>query len=433
MIAIDTALTERLVSRGPIQVGLIGAGFSGRNIAHQVVTSTPGIRLAAICNRTLEKARTAYKASGVQDIVTVDAPSALDHAVASGRYAVTSDPSVVYCAQAIEAIVESTGTVDFAAEVVLGAIKHRKHVILVNVELDATLGPYLKTLADVAKIVYTNTGGDEPGAAMDMIRFVRTIGVEPVVAGNLKGLYDPYRNPATQKVFAERANQDPARIASFADGTKLSLELCVLANGSRFTVAKRGMYGPELSDVNESAAYFRDKVRSPDGIVDFLVGAAPGSGIFVLGYTDDPYKAEYLKCFKMGDGPLYPFYRPFHLPQFEVVVTIARAVLFHDATVTPAGPPICDAVTIAKRDLSAGEVLDGFGGFTSYSLLDRYSAARASGALPIGLSTGRRLTREVRKDDLVTFDDVEPSEDSVSERLRGAQDRYFGALTGREG
>ena len=260
MILIDRALEDRRNSGNPVRVALVGAGYSGREIAYQVVKSFPGMRLVAIANRSLGAARGAYSAAGIKDVRTVESRVALERAIEDGCAAVTEDPSFLCEADGIEAIIEATGTIEFGAGVVLAAVKHGKHIILMNVELDATLGPILKVYADRAGVVYSNSDGDEPGVAMNMIRFVRSIGLKPVVAGNLKGLYDRYRTPETQRGFAEAHNQKASTMTSFADGTKLSMELTVLANATGFKVARRGMYGPALKHVNESASYFVDKL-----------------------------------------------------------------------------------------------------------------------------------------------------------------------------
>jgi predicted homoserine dehydrogenase-like protein len=424
VILVDTALAQRERDGKPVTVALVGAGFSGRTIAYQILSSFPAIRLVAICNRTIPAAIKAYAAAGQTHARAVDSSFALEEAMSHGRFSVTDDPAVICDAGGIDAIIETTGTVDFAAGVVLRAVQHGKHAILVNAELDATLGPVLKTYADRSGVIYTNTDGDEPGVAMNMLRFVKAIGVTPVVAGNLKGLYDRYRTPATQRAFAEASEQPPKAVSSFADGTKLSMELTVLANASGFTVAMRGMYGPALQHVNEAGAFFRDRLI-PGGMVDFLVGAAPSSGAFVLGYTDDPVKAAYLKYLKMGDGPLYTFYTPFHLPQLEVPLTVARAVLFGDATVTPLGGPVCEAIAVAKRNLKVGDVLDGFGGFASYALVDTYHQSRNLDALPMGVSEGCRLVRDVRKDQALTYADVQLPPGRLCDTLRREQDDRF--------
>ena len=405
MILIDRAMAERQQSGNPVRVALVGAGYSGKNIAYQIIQSFPGLQLVAIANRTLQTARDAYAAAGVTDVRVVDSPSALEQSIRDKRYAIAEDASVLCKAEGIEVIIEATGTIEFGAGVVAQAIEHGKHIILGNVELDATLGPILKSFADRAGVIYSNSDGDEPGVAMNMIRFV-------------------YRTPDTQRGFAEKVNQLPVTMTSFADGTKLSMELTVLANATGFRAGKRGMHGPALPHVNDSSKFYLDKLLA-GGMVDYLCGAAPSNGAFVLGHTEDPVKAAYLKYLKMGEGPLYAFYTPFHLPQLEIPLTAARAVLFKDATVAPLGGPVCDAVAFAKRDLKAGETLDGIGGFACYTLIENYDVARQLGALPMGVSEGCRLTRDVPKDQIVTYDDVALPEGRLCDKLRKEQHQHF--------
>ena len=424
MILVDKALAERQQKGNPVRVAIVGAGYSGRNIAYQIIKYFPGLRLVAIANRTIVAARQAYSVAGVTEVRTVETRNALEQAIRDERFTVTDDAAVVCEAEGIDALIEATGTIEFGAGVVMQAVEHGKHIILMNVELDATLGPLLKAHADRAGVIYSNSDGDEPGVAMNMIRFVKSIGLKPMLAGNLKGLYDPYRTPETQRQFAESNNQKATTMTSFADGTKLSMELTVLANATGFRVGKRGMYGPALNHVNESSKFFLDKLLD-DGMVDFLVGAAPSNGAFVIGYSEDPVKAAYLKYLKMGDGPLYTFYTPFHLPQLEIPLTVARAVLFRDATVAPLGGPVCDAIAIAKRDLKAGELLDGLGGFTCYALIENYDLTRKEKALPMGVSEGCRLRRNVSKDQLVTYEDVELPESRLCDQLRQEQNDHF--------
>lgn len=428
MILVDRALKERSESGNPIRVGLVGAGYSGRNIAHQIVNSFPGLALVAISNRTIEKAHQAYTSAGVSGVRAVTNQTSLEQALQAGAPAVTDDAKLLCESSGIDVVIEATGTIEFGAGVVFDTVNHGKHVILMNVELDATLGPILKHYADRNGVIYSNSDGDEPGVAMNMIRFVRSIGLKPVVAGNLKGLYDPYRTPATQRQFAEAAKQKPTTMTSFADGTKLSMELTVLANATGFGVAKRGMYGPALKHVNDSPAFYGEKLRG-EAIVDFLVGAAPSNGAFVLGYSDDPVKQAYLKYLKMGDGPLYTFYTPFHLPQLEIPLTVARAALFRDATVAPLGGPVCDTVAVAKTDLKAGDTLDGLGGFTCYGLIDNYDRTSQEHLLPIGLSEGCRVVRDVDRDRPLTYDDVVLPQGRLCDRLRAEQNDYFPSLS----
>jgi predicted homoserine dehydrogenase-like protein len=288
----------------------------------------------------------------------------------------------------------------------------------------------LKVYADKNDVVITYTDGEEPGIAVNLFRFVKTIGYRPVAAGNLKGLLDPYRNPDTQRAFAERIKASPYMVASFADGTKLSMECTILANSTGLRVGKRGMYGPKCAHVNEVRKLLPVDQMLNGGIVDFVLGAEPHTGAFVIGYNESPINKEYMAAFKMGEGPFYVFYTPYHLPQLQINHTIARAVLFHDATTSPIGKPICDVLTVAKRDLKAGETLDGIGGYLSYGVIENADVALKEDLLPMGLSEGCRLKHDIPKDRALSCGDVEVPSGRLSDRLRAEQDQYFFSTVG---
>ncbi len=186
-------------------------------------------------------------------------------------------------------------------------------------------------------MVLTNTDGDEPGVAMTLYRYVRTLGLRPVAAGNIKGMVDHYRNPDTQKAFAEKHDQDVRKVTSFADATKLSMEATVLANATGFRVGRRGMYGPACENVRDLAGLLPLDELLSGGIVDYALGAAPHTGAFVVVHEENPLKRTQLGYYKMGDGPLYVFYTPFHLPHLQIASTIGRAVVLRDATVASRG------------------------------------------------------------------------------------------------
>jgi predicted homoserine dehydrogenase-like protein len=425
MIIVDKALEKRQQDGNPIRVGLVGAGYIGRGIALQIEKFMTGMRLVAISNRTLSRAERAYKEAGVDSIEKVDTISQLEASIARGHYAITNDSFLLCEAEGIDAIIEATGAVEFSAHVATKAIAHHKHIILMNAELDATVGPILKVYADRAGVVITDADGDQPGVMMNLFRFVRTIGYEPVLVGNIKGLQDHYRTPETQKAFAAKHSITPQMATSFADGTKISMENTVVANATGFKVGKRGMYGPECSHVREAANLFPADQMLNGGLVDYILGAEPSPGVFVLGNNEHPNRQHYMKHFKMGDGPLYVFYTPYHLPHLEVPLTAARAVLFQDAAVTPLAGPMCDVITVAKRDLEAGEVLDGIGGFTCYGMIDNSDVCKAENLLPMGLSEECRLIRDVLKDEAITYADVELPTDRLCDKLRAEQDALF--------
>ena len=429
MIIVDKALEERQREGNPVRVGMVGAGFMGRGIALQIFSAVPGMALVAIANRHGQAARRAYQEAGQEAVETVSTTAQLEEAIAQGKYSITENPMLLCEADNIDVIIEVTGAVEFSAGVVLKAIQHGKHVVMMNAELDGTTGPILKTYADKAGVVLTNSDGDQPGVIMNQYRFVKSIGLKPVLCGNIKGLQDPYRNPTTQEAFAKQWGQKPHMVTSFADGTKISFEQAIVANGTGMQVAKRGMHGPTvpsgtpLQEVVD--LYPLDDLLEGPGIVDYVVGAAPGPGIFVLGTHDHPQQQHYLNLYKLGEGPLYLFYTPYHLCHFEAPLTAARAALFHDAALTPLGAPCVDVVATAKIDLKAGEELDGIGFYMTYGQCENSDVVRAERLLPMGLAEGCRLNHNIAKDQVLTYDDVTLPEGRLSDKLRAEQDAYF--------
>ena len=430
MILVDRELERREAEGKPIRVAMVGAGFMGRGIALQIETATPGMELVAIANRTLGRAHEAYGLAGIEDPVEAGTAGELGRALGAGRPAITSDPLLVADADGIDALVEVTGSVEPAAQVVARAIEHGKHAILMNAELDGTVGPALKARADRRGVVYTNADGDQPGVTMNLYRFVRGIGVRPVLCGNIKGLHDPYRNPTTQQGFAERWGQNPTMVTSFADGTKISFEQAVVANATGMRVARRGMHGPTVepgTPVEEAAKLFDPgELLEGPGIVDYVVGAAPGPGVFVLGAHDNPVQRHYLELYKLGEGPLYCFTTPYHLCHFEVPTTVARAVCFGDAALAPLGGIRVEVVAAAKVDLSPGDELDGPGGYLTYGLGENENDAARERLLPMGLAEGCTVRRPVEKDAVLTLEDVDVPGGRFVDGLRAEQNELFG-------
>ncbi|MDJ1499857.1 NAD(P)-dependent oxidoreductase [Xanthocytophaga agilis] len=416
MIIVDSALEKRHSEGKPIRVAMVGAGFMARGIALQICQFVKGMELVAISNRTLETAKRAYREAGIaeSDIVEVGTTAQLEEAISRKKFSVTDNPFLLCEAGQVDAVMEVTGHIEYGARVVMHAIKNGKHVILMNAEVDGTIGSILKTYADKAGVVYTVADGDQPGVIMNLYRFVKGIGVRPVLLGNIKGLHDPYRNPTTQKGFAEKWGQNPAMVTSFADGTKISYEQACVANATGMKVGKRGMFGPTMeagTPIEKTTKLFPelydlDEWLAGPGIVDYVVGAAPGPGVFVLGTHEHPTMRHYLNLYKLGEGPLYCFYTPYHLCHFEIHNTVARAVLFNDANLAPIGTPTVEVVTTAKIDLKSGEKLDGLGEYMTYGLAENYDIARAENLLPIGLAEGAILKTDLPKDKVLTFDDV---------------------------
>lgn len=432
MMIVDRLLAERERAGNPLRVGLVGAGFAGKGFALQLLTGRRGMRLAAVSNRTLAEADAACRGGGVESPATVTTVDELQDAIRRDACVITSDPMLLCQAPGIDCIVEATGEIEFAARVAEAAFAHGKHFIALNAELDATLGPILKVHADRAGVIYAQADGDQPAVLMNLLRQVRSMGFQPVMAGNIKTLQDCRRTPATQRDFAVRHWQRPKFITSFADGTKISQEMATVANATGFRVSVRGMRGLRCDHVDNAHKLFDLDELLDGGRVDYILGAQPSFGVFILGYCDHPLRSRYMKVYKMGDGPLYTFHTPFHLSPLEAPNSVARVCLAGDAPLQPIGRPVCDVITIAKRPLRAGEVLDGIGGFLSYGTIENTDIAMRENLLPMGLSEGCRLRHDLPIDAPIAFDDVELPVDRLSIRLWREQCAYFGLSSGRQ-
>ena len=214
---------------------------------------------------------------------------------------------------------------------------------------------------------------------------------------------------------------------SAADGTKVAVEQAVVANATGMTVPCRGMLGwTHTGHVDDLAVrYDIGVLRHYGGIVDYVIGAKPIPGVYCMAACDDPRDRKLLEYYKLGPGPLYSFYTPYHLVHFEAPTSIARAVLFGDAAVAAAGPPVAEVITAAKHDMPAGHVLDGLGGFDYYGLAEKADVTRAERLLPAGVAEGCRLTRLVTMDEIITYDDVELPPGRLADELRTEQEKMF--------
>ena len=427
MIIVDTALRRREDEGRPLRVALIGAGFMARGLANQIANSVPGMRVAAVYARKLEQGLELCEYASLDGAVVASTQADVEDAVRADRPVVTDDAFLLCRAEQIDALVDVTGSVEFGAQVVLEAVEHGKHVILMNAELDATLGPILNVYAKRAGVMVSACDGDEPGLQMNLVRWVQGIGLTPRVIGNVKGLQDPYRNPETQRAFAEKWHQNPAMVTSFADGSKISFEQTIVANATGFKVRERGMSRGirfDGSPLELPSLYDLDEIREIGGIIDYTVGPSSVK-IFVLAEHPDPKQQHYLSLYKMGDGPLYPFWIPYHLPHFEAPSAIARVALLGDHVAPPLGGPVVEVCAVAKRDLRAGEVLDDYGMFMTYGEAVNADEMSERRLLPEGLVEGCTVLRDVAKDEVLTYDDVELPVGRVADRLRAEQYRHF--------
>ncbi|TCU24577.1 putative homoserine dehydrogenase-like protein [Rhizobium azibense] len=427
-MVIDTLLKKREEDGRPIRVGMYGAGFMAKGIVNQISNSVPGMVLGVICNRNVEKAILAYRDAGLEASYASDS-SKLSDLIAEGVPAVTDNPALLYESGDLDCLIDATGAIEYGANVSLGAIAHGRDMVTMNAELDGTVGPLLKKKADAAGVIFTACDGDQPGVQMNLWRFVKSIGLTPLVCGNIKGLQDPYRTPTTQAAFAAKWGQDPHMVTSFADGTKISFEQAIVANGTGMSILKRGMMGLEhRGHVDELVnAYDIEALKAVGGAVDYVVGATPGPGVFVLAYHDDPKQQHYLNLYKLGTGPLYSFYTPYHLCHFEVPLSVARVVLLRDPVLQPLEGPKVEVVATAKRDLDAGETIDGLGGYMSYGQCERIDVASAQDLLPMGVAEGCVVKHAVAKDQVLTYADVVLPAGRTIDLLRREQAEMFAA------
>ena len=352
MMIVDSALRRREEEGRPIRVGLVGAGNMATGVANLIINSVPGMLLAAISNRTIKHAFETYETCGLSRVCEANNLADFEDAVEKGRPVVCSDSNIICQAGNIDVLIDATGAVEFGARLALQAFENGKDVVSMNAELDATLGSIIQHHARAAGVMYTIADGDQPSVEMNLYRFVKSIGIEPLVCGNIKGMQDYYRNPITQKAWAEQWGHSPHMVTSFADGSKISMEQACIANATGMQVEMRGMRGGihdgHVDELCNSGRYDIDRLQELGGVVDYVVQARPGPGVFVFGTTDDPMHRHHLKLYKMGDGPLYSFYRPYHLCYFEVPISVGRVVLFRDH-VLEAKRPMVDVVAVAKR------------------------------------------------------------------------------------
>ena len=412
-------LQRREADGRPIRVMVVGAGGSmGQGIALQL-GKTPGMRMVAAVDLDLDRAQRAAELYG-RDWVRATTPPEVAQALRAGRSVVTSDASAVIALgrEFIDVLVESTDTVAFAARIVLEAVARRLDVVLMNAELDCLLGPLLNKLAGEAGVVVSSDAGDQHGVLLRMIDEIRLWGLEIVMAGNIKGFLDRYATPQSVVEEARKRNLNPVMCAAYTDGTKLNIEMALVANATGLVPTRCGMLGPRAQHVSEVFAKFDfASLRNP-GVVDYILGAEPGGGVFVVGHCGDPVQQTYLRYYKMGDGPFYLAYRPYHLCHMETPLALAEVALRRSPILVSRPQPVAEVAAFAKTNLAPGDSIDvGIGSSQVYGMIDGTATLRKRRAVPICLLDREdrangpvaRILRPVLKDQLVTWDDIELS------------------------
>src|SRR3954453_7382073 len=412
---------RRRQERGePVRAGVIGAGFMGRGLVYQL-SKMPGMHPALGVNRTPEKAVAAYVSAGEkrEHVLVSDDVAKLAAAVGERRPAVATTPEIAGSVSTLDVAIEATGAVELGAREALSCIRNKKHFISLNAETDGTLGCLLKKKADEAGVVYSNADGDQPGVIMRMVEYCRGCGFDVLAAVNCKGFMNIDATPDSIREWAVKQNTSPRMTCAFTDGTKMNIEQNVVCNATGLVPAKRGMIGVKTDQKNaikDFEATGALPTGNAPGIVDYTLAGDFGGGIFILARGKNrEFVQPYLRYLKMGDGPNYLFFRPYHLCHIETPLSAAEAVIYHEPTLAPMGKPVAQTITLAKRDLKAGDILDGIGGFNQYGELE--IAEKATGLLPIGLAENVRLTRDVKKGDAIVESAVELDESSLLVRL----------------
>ena len=384
-----------------------------------------GCRACVIVDRGSGHSAEIFRTAGVGEerIVGTDDPDRAAEVIAAGGRVHTTNAALASAAP-LDVTVEATGVAEMGARVALQAIEAGKHVMQMNVEADATVGALLRRRATEAGVIYSLSGGDEPGAISELHEFATCLGYDVVSVG--KGKNNPLipsANPETMAETARRQMMNPKMLASFVDGSKTMMEMTTISNALGYLPDRRGMHGPEVTPDTLATTYIpRDEggILSGRDRVDYGRGVAPG--VFVVFTTDHPKLARDLVYLKVGKGPYWALYRPYHLTSLETPISIAKAVLRGETTLATDRPPSAETVTVAKKALRAGEKIDGIGGFCVYGVIERADVARRENLLPLGLATGASLIGAVDEGTPLTYRDVELAGSSTITALRREQD-----------
>jgi predicted homoserine dehydrogenase-like protein len=423
---------SRLQAEGrPIRVGVSGAGWIGSGFVAQVA-GMQGMVVNVLADQDLEAARRAFLATGLQpdDLVEAGAIGPAMDALRRGKRVITGSYGLAAQLEAVDIVADVTPSPATGAETAYACVRFQKDIVLVNIEADVTVGRILSRLAAEAGVLYTVSSGDEPGCLMELWDFVTTLGYEPIVIGKGKNNpLDPSATPERVAESARKSKKDPFQVASYVDGTKTMFEMTCAANATGCLPMQRGMIGPQatLETVSQIFALEEDGgLAKFPGAVDFVQGNAMAGGVFVTVRVGSERIRDDLEYLKVGRGKYYTFFRPYHLWFLEAPLSVARAFLYRQPTLVPLDRPVAEVMAVAKRDLTPGDCLDDFGGYTFYGVMERAQTARGLGALPVGLAPGARVARAVPAGQVVTWGDVLLDEGQTVVKLRRQQDSLPG-------
>jgi predicted homoserine dehydrogenase-like protein len=423
-------LVRREEEHNPIRVGASAIEWMGSGLV-AAFAHVPGMEISALANADVQQGVDALVAAGItrDQIITSDDPRSIEDAISRGKRVVTADPRVLAEVQTLDIVTDSTWSPALGADVAASCIEHGKDVVLVNIEADVTVGQILKKKAAEAGVLYAVSSGDEPGCLMEQYEYVKSLGYEVITIGKGKNNpLDPTATPESVAESAARADKDPVQVASYVDGTKTMFEMACAANATGCRPMQRGMIGPEASLENVSEVFALEEdggISQFPGNVDFVQGSSMSGGVFVtVRVADERIQAD-LNYLKVGTGKYFTFFRHYHLWFLEASISIAQAYLYKKPWMEPLDKPVADVMTVAKKNLKVGDVLERFGGYTSYGVMEIAQKARQLNALPAGLSPGARLVKPVRASEIVTWQDVVLDEGSTVVKLRREQDQLY--------
>jgi predicted homoserine dehydrogenase-like protein len=390
----------------PIRVGLTGMGAMGRGLFYQM-SITPGFECAAVADERVERAADCARWLG-KPFRVVETLDAANDAVRAGLVAVSADGSIPARVESVDAFIESTSAVLPGLRYSEAAIESGKHLVLMNSEVDLVFGPALLERARRKGVVYTSCDGDQHCVLKRLADDVRLWGFEPVMAGNIKGFLDRTANPESIVPEADKRRLDHRMAAAYTDGTKLAVEMALVANGLGYAVRETGMRGPRAEHVKDVFRLFDFEAlwRDRQPFVEYILGAEPGGGVFMVGFSENEYQRFMMSYYKMGDGPFYLFYRPYHLCHVEALACVADAVLRGRSLLEPAAGFRAGVTAYAKRGLRKGRRLDGPGGFDCYGMIEAWSDADPDPGLPVLLSEDVELVRDVPRHGRIALADV---------------------------
>jgi len=414
-----------------IRACIIGAGEMGTDLV-TAFRQMRGMEIACIVDRRLQSAPKAMEIAGYDADMGVicETPAAVTKAIEAGRIPIVQDAREAITHELADVVIDATGSPEAGAELGLATLEAGKHLVMMNVEADVTVGAILQNIAAQKGLVYTIGAGDEPSSVMELYDFVTALGYPVVAAGkgknnafNIDAVPDDYREEA------ERRNMNPRMLVEFVDGSKTMVEMACIANATGLVPDIPGMHGPDcgLDDLHTTLCPLEDGgILSKKGCVDFTVGKGVAPGIFVVAEMSHPRIRERMNDLHLGTGPYYTFYRPYHLTSLEVPLSAARAVLYGTSDMKPLPRPVAEVCALAKRDLKAGEVLDFIGETCYRSWTMTAEDARAEGGVPVGLLNKATVTADIAKGELITTAKVAPRTDTPLYQLRAKQDAWLG-------